>query len=161
MSIPKDQLLSTLAGRVLGNLEFVSNRAPKFDRNDLESSDRPPFKDTQLLISLLGVLIFPHECAQNALGDLLDGYEGSFDEIIQVRYSTEANGRVTLTDAEGHSEKVDARSLKELPRLLRNSIAHFNIRALDVHGDGRFSGARIWNRNRTSSPTWILTLFSH
>jgi hypothetical protein len=140
------------------NLEFVNHYAPKWDPKDLRSSDQPPFRDTQLVISLLGILIFPHECAEKALGDLLDGYEGSFDEVLQVRYSTEANGRVILMAPEGRSETVDARSLKELPRLLRNSIAHFNIRPLDVHGDGRFSGVRIWNRNRKDQIDFVADL---
>jgi hypothetical protein len=89
-------------------------------------TNEPPYADTQLLISLLGILIFPHERTPEALGELLDGYDGPIDEIIRVRYSAEPNGRVRLTADDGTSEIIDAKSVKNLPRLLRNSIAHFD-----------------------------------
>ena len=121
-----------------------------------KNSDEPPYADTQLLISMLGILIFPHERTPNALGELLDGYDEPFDDIIQVRYSAEVKGRVSLTGADGPPETIDARSLKNLPKLLRNSIAHFNIRPLDV--DGRFGGIRVWNRNMRGEITFVADL---
>jgi hypothetical protein len=51
-------------------------------RPGFPESDNPPFADTQLLISLLGILIFPHERTPNTLCELLDGYEALLDEII-------------------------------------------------------------------------------
>lgn len=46
--------------------------------------------------------------------------------------------------------------MKNLPRLLRNSIAHFNIRPIDVNG--RFGGIRIWNRNQKGQITFVADL---
>ena len=139
----KGELLSALAERVLKNLEFIDAEAPPWSLDSPEAND-PPYADTQLLISLLGILIFPHERTPDALGRLLDGYDGPIDEIIRVRYSAEADGCIRLTSDDGTSETIDARSIKNLPRLLRNSIAHFNIRLLNA--DGRFVGIRVWNR---------------
>lgn len=155
MSFPKGSLLSVLAGRVLENLEFIDAAAPHWNPESPES-DNPPFADTQLLISLLGILIFPHERTPNALGELLDGYEAPLNDIIRVRYSAEGGGRVSLDGGNGPAEIIDTRSLKELPRLLRNSIAHFNIRPLDL--DGRFGGIRIWNRNKRGDITFVADL---
>ena len=58
MGYPVGPLLSELARRVLANLKFIESRAPKW--KSVNQND-PPFEDTQLLVSMLGVLIFPHE----------------------------------------------------------------------------------------------------
>lgn len=153
MSYPIGSLLAVLAGRVLANIHFVDAAAPPWNPGSPES-DRPPFADTQLLISLLGVLIFPHERTPNALGELLNDYDAPFDDVVRIRYS--AGERTTLTGDDEPPETLDARSLKDLPRLLRNSIAHFNIRPLDI--DGRFGGIRVWNRNRRGEITFVADL---
>lgn len=51
-------LLSELAGRVLKNLEFIDNQAPRWNPAS-PAANKPPYADTQLLISLLGILNFP------------------------------------------------------------------------------------------------------
>ncbi len=155
MSFHKESLLIVLADRVLENLEFVEANAPPWEAGS-PGSVVPPFADTQLLISLLGILIFPHERAPGAFGELLNGYEASLDHIIEVKYSAEGSNYVSLDASNGPAEIVDAQSLKDLPRLLRNSIAHFNIRPLDV--DGRFGGIRIWNRDKKGEITFVADL---
>src|SRR6476661_4223802 len=102
----KGELLSALAKRVLKNLEFIDAKAPRWNP-DTPEANKPPYADTQLLISLLGILIFPQERTPDALGELLDGYDGPIDEIIRVRYSAEPNGRVRLTADDGTSEIID------------------------------------------------------
>jgi HEPN pEK499 p136 len=154
MSCPKDSVLSVLSGRILQNLRFVDDYAPPWDS---ENHDDPPYSDTQLVISLLGILIFPHERAPDALGDLLEEYHGPLDEIVAVRYSAHASGLLTLPGPDGTAETIDPTSLRNLPRLLRNSIAHFNIRAIDI--DGRFGGIRIWNRNRRHEIDFVADLY--
>ena len=57
---------------------FIDAAAPHWNPGSPES-DNPPFADTQLLISLLGILIFPHERTPNALGELFDGYEAPLE----------------------------------------------------------------------------------
>jgi hypothetical protein len=58
MGYPTGPLLAALADRILANLDFIEARAPEWGS---AAQNEPPFADTQLLISLLGVLIFPHD----------------------------------------------------------------------------------------------------
>lgn len=87
------------------------HHAPAWDPKS-ETSDDPPYSDTQLVISLVGVLIFPHERTPNALGDLLDGYKGPLGQIIRVRYSAGAKGSVSLSSPDGMTEAIDPKALK-------------------------------------------------
>lgn len=146
MGYPIGPLLRTLAQRVLVNLKFVEKHAPSDAKEDW-----PPFSDTQLLISLLGVLIFPHERAPSAFGRLLKDYERLRDVVV-VKHPKGAE-KIELTDEEGTSTFVDPSSIEGLPRLLRNSIAHFNIRPIDK--EGRFGGVRVWNKNDAGEITMV------
>jgi hypothetical protein len=56
MTEPTGPLLAALAARILCNLDMIETMAPAWST---AHQDKPPFADTQLLISLLGVLIFP------------------------------------------------------------------------------------------------------
>ena len=58
MSYPVGPLLRTLAERILKNLDLIDRQAPKWGVAD---QDEPPYTDTQLLVSLLGVLVFPNK----------------------------------------------------------------------------------------------------
>lgn len=99
----KGELLSALAERVL---------SPSWNAGSPEANE-PPYADTQLLISLLSILIFPHERTPEALGELLDSYDGPIDDVIRVRYSAEPNGRVRLTADDGTSEIIDAKRSRD------------------------------------------------
>lgn len=72
MGYPVGPLLAALADRILHNLDLIESMAPK---GGTPEQDRPPFSDTQLLMSLLGVLVFRHEKAPNALGAIMRGYK--------------------------------------------------------------------------------------
>jgi hypothetical protein len=54
MGYPVGPLLAALADRILHNLDLIEAKAPKWGTPE---QDQPPYSDTQLLISLLGVLI--------------------------------------------------------------------------------------------------------
>lgn len=156
MSMPDNPLLSALANRILKNLKFIEERAPAWNAA-CAASDEPPYSDTQLLISLLGVLIFPQERTPQALGQLLEGYPGALEKNITIRHPKSADGVVMIAGPDGDDHAIDPKSMKELPRLLRNSIAHFNIRPIGSD-DGRFTGVRIWNVNKRSEITFIADL---
>jgi hypothetical protein len=64
MGYPVGPLLSTLAQRILANLDLIDERAARIHGIDQVG---PPYTDTQLLISLLGVLVCPHERTPRAL----------------------------------------------------------------------------------------------
>ena len=151
MSYPVGPLLQALAQRVLANLDFMDDRA-KIGGDDQEC---PPYTDTQLLISLLGVLVFPHERTPDALGKLLDNYEG-LSRVIAIKYSAGRAGRVEISGPDGERETVDPTSIKDLPRLLRNAIAHFNVRP--VERNGSFAGVEVWNKDDTGQTTLVADL---
>ena len=103
-------------------------------------------------MSLLGVLVFPHEKAPNVLGEIIRGYE-PLHRVLRVVYSRRNDNMIEITDSEGEAKFVDPKRLSELPALLRNSVAHFNI--LPIVKEGRFGGIRIWNRDPNKQITFI------
>lgn len=149
LQYPVGPLLAELAHRILKNLELIDQLAPKWGS---PQQNEPPYSDTQLMISMLGVLIFPQERSPNAIGELLAKYEG-LNRVIKIVWS---KGPVEFDGADGKAVVIDPHSIKELPRLLRNSIAHFNVRPINV--DGRFGGLRIWNRNSSGKINFIADL---
>jgi hypothetical protein len=149
MGYPTGPLLAALADRILANLDFIEARAPKWGS---AAQNEAPYADTQLLISLLGVLVFPHEQAPEALGNLLRDYS-SLQRVVKVIYSSREGDRVELTDADGEAVLIDPAVLTKLPALLRNSVAHFNVLPIDTQG--RFSGIRVWNRKPDRLITFV------
>jgi hypothetical protein len=141
MGYPVGPLLSTLAQRILANLDLIDERAARIHGTDQVG---PPYTDTQLLISLLGVLVFPHERTPRALCKLLANYDG-LSRVVAIRYSAAGPGRVQLTRLDGETETVDPTSLTDLPKLLRHGIAHFNIRPIERNGS--FAGIRVWSKH--------------
>jgi hypothetical protein len=65
MGYPTGPLLAALADRILSNLDAIEDLAPKWGS---ATKNEPPYADTQLLISLLGVLVFPHERGARGIG---------------------------------------------------------------------------------------------
>ena len=137
---------------VLANLDLIDQQAPRPDDPD---PNRAPYSDTQLLISLLGVLIFPHERTPSALGNLLKGYRG-LRNIVTIRYRRGKESTVELGGAGDRLETIDPADLSDLPRLLRNSIAHFNI--MPMNKEGRFGGVRVWNKDNNGEITLVVDL---
>ncbi len=150
MGYPRGPLLQALASRILKNLDHVEKHAPSLSA----AHDTPPYADTQLLISLLGVIVFPHERSAEALGTLLSEY-GRLDQILTIQHPKNArNGNlIELSGPDGQAERVDPSSIANLPRLLRHSIAHFNV--LPLEQDGRFCGIRVWNVNDQDVITFV------
>jgi hypothetical protein len=87
MNAPVGPLLRSLAKRILANLDLVDQHAPS--PGDIDQ-DKAPYSDTQLLISLLGVLVFPHERTPGALGRLLNNYE-ALSNVITIKYPRDQN----------------------------------------------------------------------
>ena len=149
MGYPVGPILSVLAHRILDNLDFIEGAAPKWGS---PNQNEAPYADTQLLISLLGVLIFPHERDTKTLGALLNNY-GRLGDVVTIVWPKDGHDKIELTGAEGESTSVNPKAIDQLPRLLRNGIAHFNVRP--INADGRFGGIRIWNRNTDGLITFI------
>jgi hypothetical protein len=116
-------------------------------------STRAGFTDTQLLISLLGVLVFPHEKASEFLGHLVSEY-GRREEVVTVRFFREKNGqRHFRKDQDWDENYVREFPHRQLPKFLRHSISHFNI--LPIADGERFDGVRVWNRNEENLITFV------
>jgi HEPN pEK499 p136 len=152
MSYPVGPLLGTLAERILANLDLVEKQA---QTNAGSAPEGPPYSDTQLLISLLGVLVFPHARTPEALGKLLCEY-GDLGRILKIRYPTGGARSIELTGLQGERECIDPTSIGGLPRVLRNGIAHFNVRPIDENN--RFAGIRIWNEDESGRITLVADL---
>jgi hypothetical protein len=147
MGYPTGPLLAALADRILANLDFIEARSP-----NSATQNEAPYADTQLLISLLGVLVFPHERTPEALGNLLLNYK-RLGRVVKVQHSVH-EGAVELTDADGEAVLINPANLTSLPALLRNSVAHFNVLP-NCDEQGRFCGIRVWNR--TDKPDRLIT----
>jgi hypothetical protein len=154
MVSPVGPLLQALAKRILANLDTIDKLAPRPGEPD---EDRAPYSDTQLLVSLLGVLVFPHERAPDELGELLQGYK-PLGDVVKIRYSHLGRPveRIEVCGSDGERDVINPSSIKSLPKLLRNSIAHFNV--LPLEENGRFSGVRVWNKDEAGNVTLVADL---
>ena len=70
---------------------------------------------------------------------------GQLARVLTIRHpqAIRHGGKIELDGPDGEPVLVDSVSIADLPRLLRNGIAHFNVLPLDR--DGRFAGIRTWN----------------
>lgn len=148
MGYPVGPLLQELARRIRCNLDFIDKQASQWGS---PQQDEPPYADTQLLISLLGVLVFPAERNSAALGKLLASY-GALGDVVEVVWKRD-EGSTLMLEGANESVTLDPANISDLPQLLRNSIAHFNLRPINV--DGRFGGVRVWNRDLSGQLTFI------
>jgi hypothetical protein len=148
MGYPNGPLLRALSERVLRNIEIIES---------VEAKSSDPFSpegfaDTQLLISLLGVLVFPHEKASDFLGHLVGKYSRT-EEIVTVQFFRR-NGRCRFrTDQDWDETYIREFPVGELPRYLRNSISHFNV--LPIANGKLFGGVRVWNRDDEGLITFV------
>ena len=98
------------------------------------------YEVTQLINSMLGLLIFPQQ---------------RFVESIPQKSLRELDGEGwPIPVVEGSYPQVD--NLRELVRYLRNGVAHCNLEFLS-DGNGEIVGLRIWN-TRKGKRTWVAKL---
>lgn len=128
-----DNVVHDFAQRTRENLRFVREAAQR-----IESEPHAPqvYEVTQLINSMLGLLVFPQQAFIDAIP------ETPLNELI-------AQGWPQIRTTGGFE---DIQHLKQLVRLLRNAIAHFNIEFLAP--SGRLTGVRVWNRNKRNETTW-------
>jgi hypothetical protein len=105
-----------------------------------------------LLISLLGVLVFPHEKASEFLGHLVSEY-GRREEVVTVQFFRKDGRRHFRKDQDWNENYVREFPRRQLPKFLRHSISHFNI--LPIANGERFGGVRVWNRNEEDLITFV------
>lgn len=123
-------LVRDFAKRTLHNLDVVK-----------QSRDRgeEAYEVTQLINSMLGLIVLPKERYYDSIP------ETPIEELRSQGWPEPLLGGAFNTPA----------NLREVLRMLRNSIAHFNVDFINY--DGQISGVRLSNKNR-GQITWTATL---
>lgn len=130
MEYKESELVKDFAQRTKRNLELLR-------RLQQENDDLEVYETTQLMNSLLGLLVFPQQRCFDRIP------ETSLNELI-------AEGWPIPRLVGDFSQ---ARDLKQLVRYLRNAIAHFNIEFI-AH-EGELAGLTVWNIDpRSKKTTW-------
>lgn len=107
---------------------------------DLPDDERTAFEVTQLINSMLGLLVFPQQqyfdtIPETPIDDLLaDGWPAIEVESVDPEWAKPPE------------------HLHDLMRYLRNGIAHFNVEFTERRGI--LTGMRIWNKNKKGRTTW-------
>lgn len=115
-----DSLLQDFARRTALNLKAVESI-------QRDNPDAEVFEVTQLVNSLLGLIVFPKERYHNSIPEL------SLEELVKDGWPAPRVQGEWQTPAD----------LRSLMKYLRNAVAHFNIE-FEAAG-GQITGVRIWN----------------
>lgn len=122
------------AQRTRKNLEFIEDTVATSPEVEL-------YEVTQLINSMLGLLVFPKEKYYIRLPRI---------PLMEL----EAVGWPNVTVLEGNPPCGD---LRELFRLLRNSISHYNIEFQANEQKQKLTGMRLWNEHN-GKKTWEVEL---
>ena len=127
-------VIEDFVARTRHNLHYIRETARA--QSDDGDSGATVYEFTQLVNSMLGLLVFPQE--------------RFFDSIptTPLRELEEA-GWPSIRVSDGFPDTVD--NLKDLMRYLRNAVAHFNMQFLTR--SSQLSGVRVWNTRR-GKRTW-------
>jgi len=133
-----EHVIRDFANRTCKNLEYIDNCR--------EDPDIEVYEVTQLINSMLGLLVFPQQRFFN-----------SIPETPLGELETQGWPRIEPTPKIQASEYFKPCTiLRELVRVLHHTIAHFNIEFLSKKS-GEISGIRIWNidpRKGDRPKTW-------
>lgn len=122
MRYDPDNLLADFARRTLLNLEHIDRLYDEETNCDKLPEERSAFPVTQLINSLLGLVVFPKENYGKSIPDkTLAELIGEGWPRLQIFYPSPA------CEKEPHNHKR-CDSLKELVRVLRNGTSHFNVK---------------------------------
>jgi hypothetical protein len=126
-----DKLLEDFANRTRVNLRVIEALAGALPGH--------AFEVTQLINSMLGLLVFPKE--------------HYFEQIPETPLLELADQGWPVPMS--HGALPPAENLRQLIRYMRNAIAHFNIEFL-ANSEGEIVGVRLWNRKngRRGRATW-------
>jgi hypothetical protein len=115
-------VIQDFARRTLKNMEIIEDAQRHIEAYEV----------TQLINSLLGLLVFPQQRFWEKLRPI------PLDDLEWVRFHQRS------------SQSCD--DLKQLVRYVRNSISHFNVNFGDATGE--ITHLELWNRDRTHNVTW-------
>lgn len=131
--------IADFAERTVANLQHIDRLNETEAQSGVPVTERGVFPATQLVNSLLGLVVFPKEGYDQHLEDVtLAALVDRGWPVLQVEYPAPACTKKGI-----HRECTN---LKELVRVLRNGISHFNFTfQVDPHGC-EISAVRIANR---------------
>lgn len=138
-----DNVLYDFISRTKANLEFIEKHATSLSevngegKPELYSQEIKAFEVTQLVNSLLGLIVFPQQHYRNKIPKI------SLTKLEAMGWPA------PLVEGEFLE---DLRNLADLMRYVRNSIAHFNIE-FTSSDNTLIDGLRIWN-NREGVENW-------
>lgn len=135
MTAYKDVVLDFIR-RTRRNLELVREHAEAEDAGGISDEERRAFEVTQLVNSMLGLLVFPQQKCFNAI---------PMTPLAEL----EQNGWPSLRAVEGHQDVAD---LRQMMTYMRNAVAHSNIEFLE--DGGNIVGLRIWNKRQSGGIDW-------
>ena len=124
MNYDHEKLLSDFANRTRQNLQLI--------REIRETQpEREAYEVTQLVNSMLGLLVFPKEHYLDEIPNkTLDELKNEGWPIPEVRHGL-----------------TEAKDLKDFLRLMRNAIAHFNVEFAQ-NEKGEITGLKAWNEKK-------------
>jgi hypothetical protein len=125
-----EDLVADFARRTRANLETL-RKVQEVHR------DWSVFEVTQLINSMLGLLVFPQQ--------------QYFDRIPETAMPVLVEQGWPVPRVTGNYPQ--ANDLRTLVRYLRNAISHFNIEFLE-RKSGEITGIRVWNVGRNNQKTW-------
>lgn len=122
------KVVRDFAERTLHNLRFIDKQYELF-RDGKQPTE--VYEVTQLINSMLGLLVFPKETFWNHLKPI------KFDKIPNCPFKQHRN----------------APDLRELIRLIRNGFSHFNL-DIKADGAGYIYAIEMFNINKSGTETW-------
>ena len=112
--------------------DFAERTRANLDTLRRLQSEGPTYEVTQLINSLLGLLVFPEE--------------KFFKDIPETPLSELEAEDWPIPKVSGNFEQ--ARHLRELARYLRNAVAHCNVKFTSDERD-EISGIMVWNEKKS------------
>lgn len=134
-----NEFIVDFAQRTLENLEHIDEQV-----KGIADEERKLYEVTQLVNSLLGLLVFPREQYMKEIP------KTPLSELV-------AKGWPEIKTTRGALPKEN---LHQLMRMLRNGVAHCNLE-FDSDSNHKICGIRIWNGspcNECGAVTWEATL---
>ena len=128
------EFVRDFAARTQKNLDYID----KASRRKRKNPEPRVFEVTQLVNSMLGLLIFPQQEYMNRIPEIP---------------LTELNRQGWPVIYPTHG-KLPGNNLRQLVRYLRNSIAHGNLEFLPDSNTNEIIGLRVWNERRSGVKDW-------
>lgn len=126
-----EKLVQDFAERTLANLESI-------EKLQVEQPEGTYYEVTQLINSLLGLLVFPQQRYFNQIPKV---------PLLELR-------RQGWPIPENKTQSPEIVDIKRFTRYLRNAITHFNIVFLEDTTTEQIIGIKVWNINEDKEKDW-------